>query len=55
MTIAGRIQSASKVPDFQRRGVCQTLIYEASRHLLDSGAIDHLVMCADPDYHATKI
>ena len=51
----GRFQSVSTAPDFQRRGVCQTLVYEASRRLLDSGAVDHLVMCADPDYHAIKI
>lgn len=51
----GRFQSVSTAPDFQRRGVCQTLVYEASRRLLDSGTVDHLVMCADPDYHAIKI
>jgi len=51
----GRFQTVSTDPNFQRRGVCQTLVYQASQEILKSGQVDNLVMCADPDYHAIKI
>lgn len=51
----GRFQTVSTDPAFQRRGFCQTLVYQASRQVLASGWVEQLVMCADPDYHAIKI
>lgn len=51
----GRFQTVSTHADFQRQGVCQTLVYLASQYALAEGLIDDLVMCADPDYHAIKI
>lgn len=51
----GRFQTVSTHPDFQRRGFCQTLVYETSRLALASGKVQELVMCADPDYHAIRI
>jgi ribosomal protein S18 acetylase RimI-like enzyme len=50
----GRFQNVETHPDFRRRGVCQTLVYEVSRRALASG-IATLVMVADPDYHAARI
>lgn len=51
----GRFQTVSTDPNYQRQGVCQTLVYQASEEILNSGQVDELVMCADPDYHAIKI
>ncbi len=51
----GRFQTVSTHPDFQRRGFCQTLVYLSSLKALNSGHVEELVMCADPDYHAIKI
>lgn len=51
----GRFQTVSTAPQFQRRGICQTLVFRSSQMLLSSGQVEHLVMCADPDYHAIKI
>jgi ribosomal protein S18 acetylase RimI-like enzyme len=51
----GRFQTVSTHPDYQRRGFCQTLVYEASRSALASGLVRELVMCADPDYHAIRL
>jgi ribosomal protein S18 acetylase RimI-like enzyme len=51
----GRFQTVSTHPNFQRRGICQTLVHTASQMTLASGAVTELVMCADPEYHAIKI
>jgi ribosomal protein S18 acetylase RimI-like enzyme len=50
-----RFQNVSTHIDHQRRGYCQTLVYEVSKQALESGRANTLVMCADPDYHAIKI
>jgi ribosomal protein S18 acetylase RimI-like enzyme len=51
----GRFQTVSTHPEFQRRGFCQTLVYESSRLALASGRVQELVMCADPEYHAIRL
>lgn len=51
----GRFQTVSTDPEYQRQGVCQTLVYHTSQEILRSGQVRDLVMCADPDYHAIKI
>lgn len=51
----GRFQTVSTQPDFQRRGICQTLVYISSQMALASGMVSELVMCADPDYHAINV
>ena len=49
-----RYQIVSTRPEFQRRGVCSTLVYESAQHAFGKGA-KTLVMVADDDYHAAKI
>jgi ribosomal protein S18 acetylase RimI-like enzyme len=51
----GRFQIVCTDPQFQRQGICRTLVYQSSQLALASGHLDTLVMCADPDYHAIKI
>jgi len=50
----GRFQLVGTHPDAQGRGVCRTLVYEASRRTLEAGART-LVMCADTHYHAARV
>jgi hypothetical protein len=50
----GRFQAVATHPDFRRRGVCGTLVYEVSRRALDGG-LRTLVMVADEFYHAARI
>jgi len=50
-----RFQAVETVERFRRRGVARRLVYEAAQ---DAGAkheIDHLVIAADPNYHAIGI
>lgn len=51
----GRYQSVVTHPDFRRRGLCGTLVYETGRRALEKTSARELVMCADPGYHAIKI
>jgi ribosomal protein S18 acetylase RimI-like enzyme len=51
----GRYQNVGTHPEFRRRGVCQTLVYETARRSLDDGRIKTLVMEADAEYHAARI
>ena len=51
----GRFQQVGTHPDYRRRGICGTLVYEASRYALDDLKIGTLVMVADENYHAAKI
>lgn len=51
----GRFQIVSTHPDFQRRGVCSTLVYEAAKYALNNMGVTELVMVADEEYHAAKI
>ncbi|MCG3208814.1 MAG: hypothetical protein FOGNACKC_02426 [Anaerolineae bacterium] len=51
----GRFQQVGTHPDYRRRGICGTLVYQASRYALEYLAINTLVMVADENYHAAKI
>lgn len=51
----GRFQSVGTHPDFRRRGVCGTLVYEAAQYALAHLGAKTLVMVADEDYHAAGI
>ena len=51
----GRYQMVGTHPDFRKQGICGTLVYEAGLMAFEEFALDHLVMEADPDYHAARI
>ncbi len=51
----GRFQSVETHPEFQRRGLCGTLVHTAAKHAFETLDARVLVMCADPEYHAAKI
>ena len=51
----GRYQIVSTRKDFQRRGVCSTLVYKSAKYALEKMKLNKLVMVADEDYHAAKI
>ena len=50
-----RFQDVGTHPEFRRRGICGTLVYEASREALGAGRVKTLVMVADEGYHAARI
>ena len=50
-----RYQHVSTHPDFRRRGICGTLVFEAGRHMLETTDADAFVMVADEIYHAGRI
>jgi GNAT superfamily N-acetyltransferase len=50
-----RFQSVVVHPDFRRRGICGTMVYEASRYALEGLGVETLVMEADEHYHAARI
>lgn len=50
-----RYQMVSTDPNFQRRGVCSTLVYESARYAFEHMKVKTLVMVADDNYHAGKI
>jgi RimJ/RimL family protein N-acetyltransferase len=50
-----RFQHVGTHPDFRRRGVCGTLVYEVSRRALAEPGLEALVMVADEEYHAARI
>jgi GNAT superfamily N-acetyltransferase len=49
----GRFQSVVTHPDFRRRGLCGTLVFEVSKRGLER--VKTLVMVADPEYVAAGI
>lgn len=51
----GRFQQVGTHPDFRRRGICGTLVYQASRVAFEQMAVNMLVMAADENYHAARI
>jgi RimJ/RimL family protein N-acetyltransferase len=51
----GRFQIVSTDPEYQRMGVCSTLVYKSARYAFEKMNIETLVMVADEDYHAAKI
>jgi ribosomal protein S18 acetylase RimI-like enzyme len=51
----GRFQIVSTDPNFQRRGVCSSLVYNSAKYALENMKLKKLVMVADDEYHAAKI
>ena len=51
----GRFQTVGTHPDFRRRGICGTLVYQAARYGFEKLGAQTLVMIADENYHAAKI
>lgn len=51
----GRYQSVGTHPEFRRRGVCGTLVHHAGSLMMKERGLSHLVMEADPEYHAARI
>ena len=49
----GRFQSVGTHPDYQRHGVCGTLVYEVSKQALLNAS--KLVIVADEEYHAARV
>ncbi len=47
-----RYQTVDTALAFRRQGIARRLVYEAGRDALSTWPIDHLVIAADPDYHA---
>lgn len=50
-----RYQIVSTDPEFQRQGVCSTLVYKSADYIFKNTDANTLVMVADEDYHAAKI
>jgi predicted GNAT family acetyltransferase len=51
----GRFQSVGTHPGYRRRGICGTLVHQASRHAFERIGVETLVMVADEHYFAAKI
>jgi len=51
----GRFQDVATDPEFQRRGICGTLVHEVARRALEDEGAETLVMVADEGYHAARI
>lgn len=50
-----RYQSVGTRPEFRRRGICGTLVYETARLAIAEQGATRLCMVADPEYHAARI
>lgn len=51
----GRFQSVVTHPDFRRRGICGTLVYQAAQHAFTHWGLQTLVMVADFDSAPARI
>lgn len=51
----GRYQSVETHPEYRRRGICGTLVYEAGMIMMRDFGVTRLVMEADPEYHAARV
>lgn len=51
----GRYQAVDTAQAYRRRGICSRLVVEAARLSQAAHRIEHLVICADPAYHALGI
>ena len=51
----GRYQSVETHRDFRRQGICGTLVYKAGQLMMQERNLKHLVMEADPEYHAARV
>jgi hypothetical protein len=51
-----RFQTVETHPQFERRGLCGTLVHHAGTHVLERFlGVNTLVMVADPEYHAKRV
>jgi RimJ/RimL family protein N-acetyltransferase len=50
-----RFQSVETHPQFERRGLCGTLVHVAATHAFEQMGAKTLVMVADPAYHAKRV
>ena len=51
----GRYQAVDTVSSHRRRGICSRLVIEAARRTAEEHQVEHLVICADPEYYAIGI
>jgi GNAT superfamily N-acetyltransferase len=51
----GRFNDVATHKEYQRRGLCGSLVYKASQYAFEKMGIDLLTMQADENYHAAKI
>ena len=51
----GRYQVIATDPDYRRRGIAATMVFELARHAFEKWFVKDLVMCADPGYFAIDI
>ena len=51
----GRYQAVDTAITHRRRGICTRLLVDAARHAVATYGAEHLVIVADPDYHAAGI
>lgn len=51
----GRFQLVSTHPDFQRQGICSTLLYNVAQFGLQEKKLNRLVIAADESYFAKEI
>jgi ribosomal protein S18 acetylase RimI-like enzyme len=51
----GRFQDVGTHPDYRRRGICGTLVHQASRYAFEKMQVETLVMVADENYFAARI
>ena len=51
----GRYQIVSTHPNYQRQGICGTLVYKTAQYAFSHMGIEKLVMVADENYHAARI
>ena len=51
----GRYQVVETHPDYRKKGICGSLVYEAGTTAFKEFGVTELVMEADPDYHAARI
>ena len=51
----GRFQTVDTHPDYERRGLCGTLLHHAGRYAFQHLGVTELVIVADPAYHAQRI
>jgi ribosomal protein S18 acetylase RimI-like enzyme len=51
----GRFQDVGTHPDYRRRGICGTLVHQASLYAFEKMKVETLVMVADEHYFAAKI
>ncbi len=51
----GRYQAVDTAVTHRRRGICSRLLVDAARHAVATYGATHLVIVADPEYHAAGI